>query len=278
VLTVATKEKKDTRPVEHIGMFSGGKDSLVACHYADVQEVIYCKTGIGLPENEQFVAEQCAKYGWKLHVLTPKEGNSYEDFIERFGFPKPRIHAAVMSYLKWFPLRKWARENAHRNIVFVTGRRSKESKRRMQVTGREKSKGGELVKVEKNITCYAPLLDWSTEQVWRYIKENNMDVCPVYQTLHLSGDCLCGAFAGIGESDLIATFYPQMAERIKTLEEKTEENFRCYLKGQPSKTRIGLRREMRRWGKGEGHSMSMALKQDKIESFVCSDCLYDSNM
>jgi len=230
--------------MKYIGLFSGGKDSLVACHYLWTQcklvEVLYCKTGIGLKENFDYVVSTCQKYDWILNIVEPKENETYEDFVRKFGFPHQGMHSAIMGYLKWHPLRKFARD---KDIIYVSGRRQKESKRRM---GKVKSE----YETTENIKFYAPLFDWTDKQVWQYIKDNNLERCPVYDTLHMSGDCLCGAFSELGESELIATFHPYMAKRIKALEQKYKEQW------------------------GNQSSITGALKQDKIDSFVCNECVF----
>jgi hypothetical protein len=53
----------------------------------------------------------CDKYNCKLNVVSPKQGETYEDFVRKFGFSRSGIHSAIMSYLKWHPIRKWARGN-----------------------------------------------------------------------------------------------------------------------------------------------------------------------
>lgn len=95
--------------------------------------------------------------------------------------PRSGIHSAIMGYLKWRPMRKWARENP--GVCFVSGRRKKESKRRMRLQKY-------IDKPEKNMLFCSPLFYWNTSQVWNYIKSNVLEICPVYQTLHISGDCL----------------------------------------------------------------------------------------
>ena len=58
--------------IHYIGLFSGGKDSLTACHYmhskGKLNEVVYCHTGVGL--NENYVRKMCKKCFrfelWKL--------------------------------------------------------------------------------------------------------------------------------------------------------------------------------------------------------------------
>lgn len=229
--------------MKHIGLFSGGKDSLVACHSLqdELDGVLYCKTGIGLQENVDYVRDTCKTYGWTLNIVEPKTNETYEDFIRKFGFPGKGIHSAIMGYLKYHPMRKFAREN--KPLTYITGRRRKESKRRMRIQKQQTEK-------VDGMTFYSPLYDWTTKDVWDYIKKHELKRCPVYETLHMSGDCLCGAFSESGEAELIATFHSKMAERIKLLEQQYGG----------------------RWGNQS--SITGALNQSKISSYVCNDCVH----
>ena len=226
-----------------VGLFSGGKDSLVACHTLWKQgllnEILYCKTGIGLVENFEYVLKTCNKYGWKLNVETPEDRFSYENFVRRFGFPHAGIHSTVMGHLKWFSMRRFAK---NKPCVFVSGVRRNESKRRL---GKHKDY---VFNPEPNITFMNPIFDWSTAQVWEYINDNSLEICPVYKTLHLSGDCLCGSFAESHESRLITMFHPELAEQIKSLERKYGGSW------------------------GNDVSVSGASQETKLESFICSEC------
>ena len=136
-----------------VGLFSGGKDSLAVCHYLwkkeCLNEVLYCDTGIKARGNFEFVLSTCHDYKWKLNIVYPKVGETYEDFVRKFGFPHSGIHPSIMGYLKWHPIRKWAREN--QGVCFVSGRRKKESKRRLRLQKY-------IEKPEKNILLCSPHL------------------------------------------------------------------------------------------------------------------------
>lgn len=237
---------------KYVGLFSGGKDSLSVCHYmwklGLLNEVLYLRTGIGTTENFDFVLETCNKYNWKLNVMDPKPRFSYESFVKRFGFPHSGIHGGVMAQLKWYQIRQFAKDHKKENIAFISGRRKKESARRIN-----KKSVRPNDKPETNIVMCSPLYYWTNSDIQNYIKQQELDLCPVYQTLHMSGDCLCGSFAEIGESELIKTFHPDLAQKILVLEKKYG-------------------------GKWGNHvSMTGTIDQRKISEFVCSECIYDSN-
>jgi 3'-phosphoadenosine 5'-phosphosulfate sulfotransferase (PAPS reductase)/FAD synthetase len=188
-----------------------------------------------------YVKDTCQDLGWKLYVVEPKRGQSYEDFVAKFGFPHSGIHQVVMGFLKWFPIRKFAKE--HGGVTFVSGRRPKESKRRMRIAK------AQFEHPEKWISLESALFTWSDADVWAYLKKNELKRCPVYETMHMSGDCMCGAFSDLGEAELLATFHGVMASKIRDLEKKYG--------GQ--------------WGNQS--SMTGAMNQSKIESFICQDCI-----
>ena len=227
---------------ELIGLFSGGKDSLVACLVAGVKEVIYCRTGVGL--NEEYVKQICSKLNWKLNILEPEEGE-YERFCERYDFPRPTSHSWIMQRLKLNPITKWyKKESKKRDIVLISGIRTAESKRRAM---KFPTDGG--IETSAKIRFYRPILKWSNQKVEDYIKENNLEISPIYNTLGLGGDCLCGAFTKRQHAKLLLQYYPEFAERIKQLEKKCRGNW------------------------GQWASLTACEKQGGIEDFICSECM-----
>src|SRR6185436_13375766 len=124
------------------------------------------------------VRDTCQKFGWKLYICEPKKGETMEDFVRKFGFPHQGIHNAIMSFLKYHPWRKFNRDNG-RNLTYFSGRRKKESKRRSKIVKTQ------IDKID-GMTFNAEIWDWKDQDVWNYIKKNELDLCPVYETLHMS--------------------------------------------------------------------------------------------
>lgn len=271
-------------------MFSGGKDSLVAGHSdKEVKEVLYCKTGVGL--NFDYVLETCNKLGWKLNVVFPKDGEAFEDFVRKFGFPHVSMHNAVMGYLKWHPIRKWNRDNREREVLFVSGRRKKESRRRMRMKSNQ-----EYTETE-GMRFYASIYNWTTKQVWDYIKQHNLEISPIYKTMHMSGDCFCGAFAQPGESQLLYTFHNDLAKRMKELEDGLKnhiEELTKQIQSMPiSKRRVtifGKKYKSEKWQEyqelaslrrtlqnhsswGNDTSMTGSFQQSNLNELICADCI-----
>ncbi len=241
---------------ENVGLFSGGKDSLTACHSlwkkGLLKEVLYCRTGVGL--NEEYVVEMCKKFNWKLNIVEPKEGETYEDFVRKFSFPHQGAHNAVMGYLKWHPMRKWymIQKKAGRDITFISGRRKKESARRKRMKSNV-----EYSKTE-GMKFWASIYNWETVDVWDYLKKHNLQRSPIYDTMHMSGDCLCGAFSTRGESHWLQVFHPELAERFRLLEEKY-------------RGRKGHNMNSSKWG--NQISLSDMKNQTNLDDLICQECV-----
>lgn len=250
--------------VEYIGLFSGGKDSLTVCHKWWIEHgkkpftVLYCRTGVGL--NEEYVTSICKKYNWTLVIVEPKSGETFEDFVEKYGFPHQGMHNSIFGCLKGHPIRKWHNEQKKlgRNIIFLSGRRKKESKRRMRMKSNK-----EMANFD-GMMFYSYIYNMTTPEVWGYLNENKLERSPTYETMHLSGDCLCGAFSSKGESDWLSVFHPEMAKRFMELEKKYGSKWG----NQISITDMSKQQKMESW-----------LDTNKIdknlvpgEEFVCSEC------
>ncbi len=218
---IVASASNDHDPKAVFVMFSGGHDSLVATHITKSvlpasAEVVHIDTGIGIPETREFVQETCARHGWPLRVLTPPE-LTYEDIVLRYGFPGPAGHRYAYSWLKERALRNLVRSSKTKRsdrIMLVTGVRAQESQRRMGHV--------EAIQRSGSSVWVSPLTDWSAVDVTTYISELSLLRNPVVDLLHMSGECLCGAFAKPDELAEITLWYPDVGLRIKALEAQAE--------------------------------------------------------
>jgi phosphoadenosine phosphosulfate reductase len=113
-------------------LFSGGHDSLVACHLASqhhrfTRTVHHIDTGIGAQYTRQFVESVCQQQGWDLKVH--KSVATYERFVSKLGFPGPGAHQWVYNWLKDRCLGSIVKGRL--KTLLITGCRSQESIRRM---------------------------------------------------------------------------------------------------------------------------------------------------
>jgi len=215
--TRIVREAETMGATRFYALVSGGKDSITAAHVVNsirpVDGVLFIDTTVGLAETRRFVEAFCRERGWPLTILQP--AMTYDAIVAKYGFPGPSMHRYTYIYLKWKPLAAWVRAHPDRkHLALISGLRRTESKRR----GRTVGEAVERDRSCKDMLFVAPLSNWPTEDVWSYLRAHDLPVSPAYEALHLSGDCLCGAFAQRDERSLITTFYPELAARISALE------------------------------------------------------------
>lgn len=242
-------------PVKTYALFSGGNDSLVATHIAhqltDVDKTVHINTGIGIPETRQFVRDACDNLGWDLKELHPPD-KSYEDFIQEHGFPGPGAHIYAYSWLKDRAIRQLvqeAKEEWKDRVMLLTGVRTSESDRRMGHTQEIYRDGAQL--------WVAPIISWDREHLREVRERDNLPTNPVVEKMHMSGECLCGAFAREYEFEELEFWYPDVADRIRGLEDKVQS---CGIEGDRAK-----------WGnRKEDHAPSA--RDHDLPAPLCSDC------
>ena len=250
--------------------YSGGKDSgivldLVAKNFPEnFRGVVFVDTGIGTNATVNFVKDYCSKRKYPLNILKPEDvirkngvPFSYENLVMAYGFPKEAFHRQTMQYLKYFPIRKFIKDRiAHdEKPAILSGVRKKESSRR-------KIKVRNYIQKDDKLVWVKPLIYKSNEWVYQYFIENNILRSPCYETIHLSGDCLCGCFADKSELKLLEMFHPEVYDKITQLENKVK------LHGTDSAKKNAT------WGKYR-QSTNDVQSQTTIESYLCSDCILD---
>lgn len=207
------------QPSHVFGLFSGGHDSLCACHLAsrhdEFRGVIHINTGIGVEETRQFVRDVSKQFGWPFHEYHPPE--SYESLVVEHGFPGPAQHGTMYRRLKERCMRQVLRDFSG-TIGLISGARSQESKRRMG-TADAIRRGPDP---SKRALWINPIISWDAHDKRRYMAENNLPANPVVERLCMSGECLCGAFAEPGELDVIRGFYPEAAAEIDRISAKVK--------------------------------------------------------
>ncbi|GAA4089854.1 phosphoadenosine phosphosulfate reductase family protein [Nonomuraea soli] len=219
-------------------LFSGGNDSTVLLHLAHPyldssphDAVVHVNTGIGIDETRQHVREVAHTWNLPLRELHPRD--SYDDLvlgqvIARTGknagirsvwkgFPGPAGHGVMYRRLKDEPLQRNRAQivdtrGRSRKVLYLAGMRWGESERRMRNAAEIDQAGG--------IVWCSPLVHWTNAQMAEYRHTHRLPQNQVSAHLHMSGECLCGAFAKPGELDEIEFFYPRTAYRIRSLEQR----------------------------------------------------------
>lgn len=206
-------------PIAVFGLFSGGHDSLTATHIAAQHPAftaaVHINTGIGIEETRAFVRETCLALEWPLKEYRAKEdcGQDYRELCLRYGFPGPPAHSKMYIRLKERALDLCIRTTKTKRsdrVILVTGARSQESARRM----------GHVLPLKKDgASIWLNIIhDWSKLDCNRYIDSRQLNRNRVVDLIHMSGECLCGAFAHPGELKEIEFWFPETAAQIRQLE------------------------------------------------------------
>lgn len=233
-------------------LFSGGNDSVIVGHLlrGRYDAVLHVNTGTGIPETTQHVRDVTAAWGDNLHELHPK--NSYRDLVLGKviastgpnagiravwqGFPGPAGHKVMYRHLKDEPLMRFRRsivgdQGRARKIAYLGGMRWGETERRFR--------NAEAIDQDGAIVWVSPLVHWTDAHMREYRARHRcqrghehakhrlcfdgaLPLNEVTEHIHMSGECLCGAYAKPGELDEIEFFYPETAEGLRALETEAE--------------------------------------------------------
>lgn len=237
--------------VKVLALLSGGNDSTALAHLFRyrIDGIVHINTGTGVPETSQYVRD-VAK-AWDVPLIERTPPNSYEDLVLGKvtartgpnvgkvvweGFPGPATHWFMYQRLKQRALEQVRREIIGKNgrkqkVVFLAGMRWGESERRMRNAAEIESDGA-IIWVSGIVHFTDHLLRQYRAQYQCQADHEHAEhmLCSpkalpfneVTAHLHMSGECLCGAYAKPGELDMIAMFYPEVAARLRNLEQRAE--------------------------------------------------------
>ena len=237
-------------------LFSGGNDSTCLTHMfrerADC--AVHANTTIGIEQTRRFVRQTCADWGLELREYLPPPGSQYRDLVLEHGFPGPAMHWKMYQRLKERCLRQAQREfvknQMRERVVFLAGRRRTESQRRASVPEFDK---------EGSIVWISPLINWTKTDLHTYRAwAGDVPKNEVPDLVHMSGECLCGAFAKKNELAEIGMFFPGVVSQIRRLEKEVAATGR-----HPEK--------ICKWGWG---AESKLTKDDLMTGPLCSSCEY----
>lgn len=236
-------------PEQVYTLFSGGGDSSILAHLMRERSdaLVHVRTGISITETWTYVQAVAADWGAKLHAAHPDV--TYQDLVLGRvtvktdkgsrpkgaplwkGFPGPAAHYLMYQRLKERALERFRRSIVGRRgrsgqIVYLGGMRWGESDRRFR-NAEEYDQWGSV------IWC-SPIVWWTDSHMAEYrarylcndvhdhafgrlCRPGTLPLSPVSEKLHMSGDCLCGAFAKPGELSEIEFWYPDTAAQIHAL-------------------------------------------------------------
>lgn len=188
-----------------VGMFSGGADSTATVYVMrrHLTHLVHADTGKCLSLTRAFVRKTAAELGLPLIIpRAPREQDQYDALVLERGFPGPAMHNKMYNRLKeraWEEARRQLIDNGRRQrIIQVAGRRRAESANRANVP--------EMQRVH-SVMWVSPMVLWTKMDLNTYRKMYDVPVNPVYEMLHYSGECLCGANARAGEREWLFEWF-----------------------------------------------------------------------
>jgi len=174
--------------------FSGGKDSIVCydlCKKAGVKFDAHYMRAMEPPELVYFIREH---YPDVIRHLPKK---TMWQLIRANGIPPLRTIRYCCSELK---------EIGGKGRVVVMGVRREESSKRKQ---------RQEIDVTKNKTFFRPILHWTTEQVWKYIKDNNLSYPSLYDEGAKRIGCILCPCSSTKQKQMEALRYPKIADAYR---------------------------------------------------------------
>ena len=226
----------------HVG-FSGGKDSQVVLELVKMAGVkyraVYNVTTNDPADNVRFIKHHYPDVEFSI----PKE--SYFTMIQRKGFPT--------MYNRWCCA--IFKETAGVGFVVLTGVRKEESSKRAKYDAvskfarkKEDKEKVDLDKMEANeFQCVGgkdkfmvyPILEWTEEDVWQFIREKGLPVNPCYTT-HKRVGCVFCPFAKPKEIKAYCKDHPRLKDAFLHSMQK-------YLDNTKQKQRLGSIEEYFDW-------------------------------
>lgn len=224
------------KPKMVIGLNSGGHDSLscnlVASKASRFDGCLHVNTGIGIEATRDFVRATCERQKWTLREYKAIENTKadgtpdpmdYDAIVRRYGFPGPDAHRFMYIQLKQRSIERFLRDvgaSPSSPVLFISGARTEESKRRMGNTKTEPSNYGRSVWLNA-------IHDWTKSDTNALIDGLKVERNIVVDLIHKSGECLCGAYAEPGELEELGQ-WPQTRpayDRIKSLQSEVMQRF-----------------------------------------------------
>ena len=211
--------------------FSGGKDSLAVLHqYKDdpkLSKVFFCDTGHSYPHMLDFVINTCEKFKVPLQIISPKI--DIDLYQEQFGLPSDIIPItrspefiginkkkqqkiqslfSCCSSLFWNPLKDAVLAGTDR-IVF----------RGIKEADEHGTVGGDFID-DMGIRWVNPIWTCSDDEVFAYLKENQIELASHYKETRSGFHCLyCTAHTHSSNDNERLTWtkkhYPKLWPRIK---------------------------------------------------------------
>jgi 3'-phosphoadenosine 5'-phosphosulfate sulfotransferase (PAPS reductase)/FAD synthetase len=216
--------------MKYIVSVSGGKDSTALLLYAlnnlqvnkeDEIVPVFCDTGWEHDDTYNYIDYLEEKLNIKIIKIQNEIGGMRELALHKNFMPN-RVMRYCTEELKQKPFKKFVYENfVSKNIDFISliGVRRDESKARAD------AECFKIVRETYNrkafyIKTLQPIVYWSTERVFQYIKESGLEPNPLYKKEYSRVGCYPCIYANKGELEMLEGKY---LARLRSLEKEVSE-------------------------------------------------------
>ena len=209
--------------------FSGGKDSQVIyelCKMAGVKfRPVMQVTTLDPPELMRFIRKNYPDV-----IMERPEINFYNLIIRKMALPTRRMRFCC-AYLK---------EQAGAGTVTIIGIRRAESNKRakrneLEISGHKYSNSLDQFNIDnknqvlcingKDKILLSPIIDWSTSDVWNFIRGHNLEYCELYDHGYSRIGCMFCPMASVKTKIKDRKRYPRVEKMIKkSIQELVEKN------------------------------------------------------
>lgn len=167
--------------------FSGAEDVVLidmACNISEEVNVFSLDTGRLHPETYHFIEDVRDHYGVEIDILSP-DAEALSAFVKEkglFSFYKDG-HTECCGIRKIEPLSKHLKSYD----AWITGQRQDQSPTRSELPQEQIDTA--FSDDRRQCIKYNPLADWSSSQVWQYIRSNQVPYNPLHDKGYISIGC-----------------------------------------------------------------------------------------
>jgi 3'-phosphoadenosine 5'-phosphosulfate sulfotransferase (PAPS reductase)/FAD synthetase len=167
--------------------FSGGKDSLTVLHlFRDkITQVFFANTGFNFPHMLDFIERTCKKYNLPLtHVKAYTDVDTYTKDkglpvdVVPIGFNPTGAQSVIQccGKMTWEPMKAYVMTSGIKTVL-----------RGQRKCDQYRSLGAEFL--FEGAKYLNPIWEWSDDDVFAYLKENNVEIAAHYKEMNESFDC-----------------------------------------------------------------------------------------
>lgn len=207
---------------EFVVSFSGGKDSSAMLeHICDrlpnaTIHTVFADTGWEHEGVEEWCRSLVARRHFPLYVVRNPNKNFFTMVRKREKFPSPQYRQCT-SDLKRGPIEKWIRNHCGPLVVNCMGLRAEESDSRAKRP--QLAINRSLTNSKRVVWDWLPIKDWTEQEVFSYLKLNQIPLHPVYSYLNRLSCQVC-IYASAKDLAAIRIHNPKGFQKIADLEQE----------------------------------------------------------